>query len=436
MLWLTGQKIYTTLSAAQSEDFRTVALGNFQTLFSEFLPYIRWSFIRTNSNLTYSTQVAATPTYLLGTAAQLVSVSGFNPVDHNALTGRSDADSHPASAITGTAVTLAGVETLTNKYYDGGTASANNKLKLPSDTYENLVSLAGKAEGQLYYATDTDKVYYFDGTDLKVTGGGLLTVYKAFSDGDFTAEPGKHYIVDMAGANALRTITLPTGAAESVVRVTCINNDSTTYPLTIARGSTNTIFYNDTENTTVNFPYAEQWAEFSYTVTGTHWVVNDGSTPLSGTFSGALTVTGPFTPSGGIVGKTDGVAIAAGYVGQKISGVVSGTLTLSSNSRRNVATVALTPGVWAVYGCCGMGGGNPITGTRTLAEIAEDAVGNGGIARIDFPAVASADADVVGVLYATYTTTSEKTLYFNVFGVFSSGTPVGVAEHIYAIRIA
>jgi hypothetical protein len=107
--------------------------------------------------------------------------------------------------------------------------------------------------------------------------------------------------VDMAGVNALRTITLPTGAAESVVRVTVINNDSQTYPLTIARDSGHTIFYNDTENTTVSFPYIEQWAEFSYTVTGTHWVVNDGSTPLSGTFSGALAVTGLLTANSGII---------------------------------------------------------------------------------------------------------------------------------------
>jgi hypothetical protein len=215
------------------------------------------------------------------------------------------------------------------------------------------VALAGKAEGQLYYAIDLDKVYYFDGSVLKVTGGGLLTVYKAYADGDFTAEAGKHYIVDMAGAAALRTITLPTGAAEAVVRVTCINNDSTTYPLTIARDGSSTIFYNDTENTTVSFPYAEQWAEFSYTVTGTHWVVNDGSTPLSGTWSGSLDMTGTLyvdtiqehtaTKGVAIKGRTDGVEVAAGYVGNMSLPGLSAQVVAGKGVVYNVASSNAIP---------------------------------------------------------------------------------------------
>jgi len=167
MLWLTGQKIYTTLSAAQSEDFRTVALGNLQTIFSEFLPYIRWSFIRTNSNLTYSTQVAATPTYLLGTAAQLVSVSGFNPVDHNALTGRSDADSHPASAITGTAVTLAGSEELTNK-------TMTEQIINNFAAFNHETTPAAAAAGTLRaYAKSDNSLYTIDpnGVEIQVGSG-------------------------------------------------------------------------------------------------------------------------------------------------------------------------------------------------------------------------------------------------------------------------
>jgi hypothetical protein len=272
---------------------------------------------------------------------------------NRALSGADTTVQAALDTIDDTMVTPTTTDTLTNKYYDCGTASATNKLKLPSDTYANLVALAGKAEGQLYYATDLDKVYYFDGSVLKVTGGGLLTVYKAYADGDFTAEAGKHYIVDMAGAAALRTITLPTGAAEAVVRVTCINNDSTTYPLTIARDGSSTIFYNDTENTTVSFPYAEQWAEFSYTVTGTHWVVNDGSTPLSGTWSGSLDMTGTLyvdtiqehtaTKGVAIKGRTDGVEVAAGYVGNMSLPGLSAQVVVGKGVVYNVASSNAIP---------------------------------------------------------------------------------------------
>jgi len=360
ILWMTGQQIYTTLAAAQGEDFRTLSTGNLANIFPEFVPFIRVTYERQTGGGSTTTFNARIPTngvsYIVGTRAGLTSLTGFTPTDHNTLTGRSDADSHPASAITGTAVTLAGIETLTNKYYDGGTASANNKLKLPNDTYANLVALAGKEEGQLYYATDTDKIYSFDGTNLKVAGGGLLTVPKSFSDGDFTAEAGKHYLVDMTGVNALRTITLPVGAAEAVVKISVVNNTSTTYPLTIDGNGTEKIFYNATQNLNVSFPYAEQWCELSWDTNDSQWIVNDGSTPLSATWSGSLDMTGILkvdtiqehtaTKGVAIQGRTDGVAVASGYVGE--------VLTATSNAGTNtsggttITTLTLTTGIWLV----------------------------------------------------------------------------------------
>jgi hypothetical protein len=301
MLWLTGQKIYTTLSAAQSEDFRTVALGNLQTLFSEFLPYIRWSFIRTNSNLTYATQVAATPTYLLGTAAQLVSVSGFNPVDHNALTGRSDSDSHPASAITGTAVTLAGAEVLTNKDYNGGAASttpgAVRRITVPSGTTAELAALT-RSEASLTYDKTTKKLNVDDGSALKVVGGGLVvTVLDAPATSGVNLEAGKHYIV--TGLTADTTLNLPAGGAEAALRVSVLNNGTSGYRVTLARAGSDTIAWDGTTTyTDAKIMYADQWVELSWRTT--YWVIDDASSPLNGTFSGALTVTGLLTASTGI----------------------------------------------------------------------------------------------------------------------------------------
>lgn len=71
-----------------------------------------------------------------------------------------------------TLATIDGIQTLTNKDIDGGTASASNKLKLPEDTYANLVALAGKTEGQIFYANDIDKVLYYNGTTLIEVGSG------------------------------------------------------------------------------------------------------------------------------------------------------------------------------------------------------------------------------------------------------------------------
>jgi hypothetical protein len=258
-------------------------------------------------------------------------------------------------------VTPTSTDTLTNKYFDGGTASSTNKLKLPSDTYANLVALAGKAEGQLYYATDTDKIYSFDGTNLKVAGGGLLTVPKSFSDGDFTAEAGKHYLVDMTGVNALRTITLPAGAAEAVVKISCVNNTSATYPLTIDGNGTEKIFYNATQNLNVNFPYAEQWCELSWDTNDSQWIVNDGSTPLSGTWSGSLDMTGILkvdtiqehtaTKGVAIQGRTDGQPVASGYVGEikELGGVGTGAgITSNVINDSNLGALTLQKGGWDI----------------------------------------------------------------------------------------
>jgi hypothetical protein len=65
-LWLTGQQLYTSLASAQAEDFRTLQLGNFTAVAQEFVPRVRWTFIRTGSNLTYNTQINAEPSYLVG----------------------------------------------------------------------------------------------------------------------------------------------------------------------------------------------------------------------------------------------------------------------------------------------------------------------------------------------------------------------------------
>jgi hypothetical protein len=102
IVWMTGQASYNTLAAAQAEDFRSLSTGNLSSIFAEFVPWIRLTYTRVISNQTRNAQLNAIPAYLTGNKQSLVSVSGFVSPDHQSLTGRSDADAHPASAVSNT----------------------------------------------------------------------------------------------------------------------------------------------------------------------------------------------------------------------------------------------------------------------------------------------------------------------------------------------
>lgn len=69
--------------------------------------------------------------------------------------------------------TLLGAATtqiITNKDIDGGTAANNRRITVPKDTKSNLDALTRK-EGTIVYATDEDKLYVDDGSQLVGTGG-------------------------------------------------------------------------------------------------------------------------------------------------------------------------------------------------------------------------------------------------------------------------
>lgn len=131
IIWITGQQIYTTSGAAQSEDFRTLYLGNLTSIFTEFVPYIRLTYKRVISNLTRNAQFDVNPTYLLGNKLSLVSVSGVTPTDHGSLTGRTSADSHPATAIS---------TDVTN--FNGRLSSADTTVQAALDTLDDHVTPA------------------------------------------------------------------------------------------------------------------------------------------------------------------------------------------------------------------------------------------------------------------------------------------------------
>ena len=67
--------------------------------------------------------------------------------------------------ITGSFVGTTDTQVITNKDIDGGVAANTRRITLPKDTLANINALTRK-EGTIIYATDTDKVYYDDGTNL------------------------------------------------------------------------------------------------------------------------------------------------------------------------------------------------------------------------------------------------------------------------------
>ncbi|HJY89164.1 MAG TPA: hypothetical protein VJ255_02760 [Candidatus Acidoferrum sp.] len=81
---------------------------------------------------------------------------------------------------------------------------------------------------------------------------------------------------------------------------------------------------------------------------GTGVPINPGNyLPLSGGV-----ITGPITPSGGVVGVTNGSNASLGQVGEVISALRLSTaaLTLTTGIGVNIATINLTPGDWDVQG--------------------------------------------------------------------------------------
>ena len=105
VLWMVGQSTYTSLSAAQAEDVRSLNFGSLSTLSSELIPRAQLTYRFNNSyNTTPRVRVEAQVVYLTGTKSSLVGVSGFVPSVHNNLMNRDAADAHPAASITLAAV--------------------------------------------------------------------------------------------------------------------------------------------------------------------------------------------------------------------------------------------------------------------------------------------------------------------------------------------
>jgi hypothetical protein len=263
--------------------------------------------VETVSHLPTSTQKLAFTTASASDAAVTIPNSGTLPntteasalaagliSTHNNKTGVHDVGS-------GDIVGTDKIQTLTGKKYDCGTASSSNAILLPSKAGE---SGALATESSLFYDSTAKKAKVYYDSKWNVIGGGLIVTPVTHTV--TTLASGKHYLIDMSGASADITVTLPSGATESVVRVTATGNATNGWRVIVDANGSEKIAYDSAQYDSAKIIYADQWAEFSWDSNDSQWIVNDASSPLNGTFSGAIEVTGLITAAAGIKLPTSG----------------------------------------------------------------------------------------------------------------------------------
>lgn len=148
------------------------------------------------TNASNSASTASTQATNASNSASAASTSATN-----AATSASEAAASAATIMSGDYVTKTGAEAVTNKDYDGGTASNTSRLTLPKNTKTNLDGLTRK-EGTLVYATDQAKAYVDNGSALVAvgsgSGGGGINYLSANSDAE-TDTTGYATYADAAG---------------------------------------------------------------------------------------------------------------------------------------------------------------------------------------------------------------------------------------------
>lgn len=209
-------------------------------------------------------------------------------------------------------------------------------------------------------------------------GGGLSPNAQNTS---FTAAPGNNYLTDTSGGAI--TATLPAGTTGATIRFVDATESWGTNNLTITPASGEEIDLLATDESLI-CDVVRGWVELSWN--GTFWAFSSLASTTVGvatastsgivsattqSFGGNKTFVGSITPSGGIVGKTDGVPVSSTFVGESFD--VSGTTTLvASGSFNFVDMVTLTnavptAGIWAIYLSYDQVGGTFAGGTPAVA---------------------------------------------------------------------
>ncbi len=244
--------------------------------------------------------------------------------------------------LTDTVLTNTSTSAVTNKDYDGGTASNALRLTLPKNTTANLAALTRK-QGTLLYDSSLDVVKYDNGSTLSTlsttstatsTSAGITTSFFPLVVSSVTAISSANYVVlDNDGfraaifttANSNRTLTLPTLADNQGRLITVTKIDTGTGRVTFVPEGAEVIIG---ISSLVLFLQGES-ATLLGTATG--WVLVDF---VWG--SGAWTPTLAATSNTNVVGTTQRACVFARTAWNVVSG--SGALGIDPSGGTATAT--------------------------------------------------------------------------------------------------
>ena len=140
----------------------------------------------------------------------------------------------------------------------------------------------------------------------------------------------------------------------------------------------------------------------------------------------------------GVKGRTDGSAVAAGYVGEKIVGTLAnnGTTYPSGGSSINVWQLPLTAGVWMLYGTVAASG-STATSSAHIAEAGFSTSNTGFSLGRQRGVMISGGEIFISAPPTQVTISASATYYMNASMTYPSGTYTNNTDtNAFAIRIA
>ncbi len=322
---------------------------------------------------------------------------------------------------------LSGAGTWTSPAGSGdvvGPASAvGDNIVSFNSTTGKLIKDSGKAAASVVVgpssATDSC-VALFDGTTGKLLKDSALPytplyIQETAATGNMRGSEGSgtttltisdnpHQIFNLSAG---RTVKLPTTSVAAGAVYTMSNPNG--YTLTIQASDASAI-------TTIS--------------KGTLRLVALSATPVANT---AWAVINP----GPVLGRTDGVAIPSGHLGQKITGTLS---DVGASGTTNMGTIDLTPGVWMLYG------GMALTfATLSAFNYLKVAISDANNTLPDgqyFELATSGTAGLTDILIQPapqlYVNISSNTTYYLNYSVSASGTglfSIGAKSYLFAVRV-